>query len=63
VIAAPRLSGDKCLCRTCGGYFASTWSFDMHRVGPYTDRRCLDEKSMNRAGFSLVSDGFWRVPG
>jgi hypothetical protein len=63
VTAAPHPSGDKCLCRACGCYFASTWSFDVHRAGPYSDRGCLDLESMKRAGFSLVSDGSWRVPG
>ena len=58
-----QLTGDRCLCRACGRYFVSTWSFDTHRAGVYTDRRCLDLESMKRAGFREVSDGYWRVPG
>lgn len=58
-----KLSGDKCRCAACGALFASTWSFDRHRHGSYTGRRCFDLKSMKQAGFSQDSSGFLRVPG
>ena len=29
-------------CRECNGHFSGDTAFDRHRVGPPTERRCID---------------------
>jgi hypothetical protein len=60
---APKLARDRCRCAVCGLSFASTWSFDSHRAGPYTDRRCLTKKQLKQKANWSISNGFWRLPG
>jgi hypothetical protein len=60
---APRLTGSRCRCPTCGEYFNSTSVFDRHRVGLWRDqgihRRCLSGDEMTARGWSLNAKGFW----
>lgn len=56
------LRGDRCRCTACGEYFRSTYAFDRHRQGPYTDRRCLAVAAMSEAGFKQDSRGYWMSP-
>lgn len=55
-----RLSGDRNQCPTCGELFNRTSVFDKHRVGKYSDRRCLTVEEMEAAGMFIGADGFWR---
>lgn len=55
----PKLSGDRCRCGACGEAFNSTYAFDKHRQGPYTDRRCLTPLAMADKGFEKNAAGFW----
>lgn len=54
-----KLRGDRCQCRACGELFNSTYAFDKHRQGPYTDRRCLSVAAMAERGFTQNAHGFW----
>lgn len=51
-----------CLCRACGVYFLSVRAFDQHRVGPWSERRCLTTPRMSERGLVLDPRGFWRRP-
>ena len=55
----PRLTGSRCLCRTCGDYFNSVSMFDKHRVGEYPARRCLTSEEMSARGYVRNEAGFW----
>jgi len=52
--SAPRLTGNRCLCRGCNRYFSTVANFDRHRRGG----QCLDPKD---AGLVLVK-GIWKRP-
>jgi hypothetical protein len=41
--------------------FSTTRTFDQHRVGPYTDRRCLTTDELLAKDWSNKK-GFWRGP-
>lgn len=41
---------DICQCSVCGEVFNSTFAFDYHRTGDYTDRRCLTTEEMRDKG-------------
>jgi hypothetical protein len=59
-MSGQRLSGNRCLCRSCGGYFNSLKGFDRHRVGNYPElRRCLTPTEMLKRGMTVNSVGFW----
>lgn len=58
-MAAPRLTGSRCLCRTCGEYFNSTGMFDRHRIGTCPDRRCMTAAELLKRGYSRNAGGFW----
>jgi len=56
---APKLTGPRCQCPSCGLLFASVREFDRHRTGTYAKpgewrgtRRCLRLEE-------LVSRGWW----
>jgi uncharacterized protein YwgA len=53
------LRGDRCQCTVCREYFNSTYAFDKHRKGPYTNRRCLTVNQMYNAGMAINRAGFW----
>lgn len=55
-----RLTGSRCLCRGCGEYFNSVFSFDRHRIwASPTVQRCLTHEEMVRKGMSINASGFW----
>lgn len=57
---APRLTGNRCQCPACDGYFNSVKAFDRHRVGAYPNsRRCLSPPEMTRRGMTANRAGFW----
>lgn len=58
---APRLTGDLCRCGACGESFGRTSTFDRHRAGPYTDRRCQPTGWMLERGWFKDDRGFWRT--
>jgi hypothetical protein len=59
-MSGQRLSGNRCLCRSCGQYFNSLKGFDRHRVGAYPNsRRCLTSPEMIRRGMTANRAGFW----
>lgn len=51
-----------CRCACCGEYFGGERAFDVHRVGPMTDRRCLPRSGMRDVGLDLDESGYWRRP-
>ena len=56
-MTAPKLTGNRCQCPTCGEYFTSTRAFDRHRIGQFgNDRRCLTATEMDAAGLGEGSD-------
>ena len=57
-----KLIGDRSECAACRLRFTSTSSFDKHRVGNYTERRCLTESELRTKGFEPNEHGYWRVP-
>jgi hypothetical protein len=57
------LRGNNCQCRACGLLFRAVSSFDLHRVGPYEDRRCLTALQLSDKGWAMDSGGFWRRAG
>jgi hypothetical protein len=54
------LRGKSCLCRSCGAQFRAITTFDLHRSGPMTDRRCLTPTEMALAGLFIDRLGYWR---
>jgi len=48
-----------CRCSVCRLYFNSVKPFDMHRVGPWEQRRCLSEDEMRELGMTLNRKGYW----
>ena len=63
-MTAPKLTGNRCQCPTCGDYFTSTRAFDRHRIGQFgNDRRCLTAGEMDAAGFARNARGFRGEPG
>lgn len=62
----PRVTGNRCQCPTCGGYFNGVQPFDMHRIGRYAkpgewhgNRRCLAVAEMEARGWVRNAAGFW----
>ena len=64
-MSAPKLTGNRCQCPTCGQYFSRVRMFDRHRVGPYgkkgepCGRRCLTVAEMAGRGWLVNVDGLW----
>jgi hypothetical protein len=54
-----RLAGSRCQCTACNQYFNSTGTFDEHRIGPYSNLRCLTTEQMTAKGWLVNEDGFW----
>jgi len=50
------------ICISCGLDFKSTSSFDQHRTGEPSKRRCLTVKELKALGFEPDEKGKWRVP-
>ena len=55
-----KLTGNKCQCGACSLYFRSVSAFDRHRVGPHSNRRCLDITQMSSKGMVCDERGFWK---
>lgn len=49
----PRLTGNKCLCRSCGRYFGGVAGFDAHRRAG----QCVPPETI---GMAQDAAGFWR---
>jgi hypothetical protein len=61
-MSALKLTGNRCQCTVCDGYFNSTSTFDRHRVGRYTTdacRQCLTTAALIARGWSKNRHGFW----
>ncbi|MGH8147569.1 MAG: hypothetical protein ACREPY_14705 [Rhodanobacteraceae bacterium] len=64
-MSAPKLTGNRCQCPTCGEYFNGVQGFDKHRTGDYAKpgnpntRRCLTVAQMRAEGFERNAAGFW----
>ena len=41
-----RIGTRNCKCSGCGEYFTSVGTFDLHRAGTGSNRRCLDPAKM-----------------
>lgn len=54
-----RENTDRCRCGGCREYFNSTASFDKHRTGKYSARRCLTIDEMVKIGMSQNTSGYW----
>ena len=54
-----KLSGDRCMCPTCGEYFNRTSVFDRHRIGKLGEKRCLTIAQMDSGGFRKNLHGYW----
>lgn len=60
-----KLRGDHCMCTACGEFFNSTYSFTLHRYGPYAPvtepdtRRCRSREEMLTRGWEKNPTGFW----
>ena len=48
-----------CKCPACGEYFNSEYSFNKHRIGPYTARRCRNHEEMRKRGMGINKRGYW----
>jgi hypothetical protein len=55
----PSFVGDVNQCPTCFTVFNSTAAFDKHRVGPFTDRKCLSDDEMLAKGMGPNKYGRW----
>lgn len=62
IYVARKLNGARCRCPACGEHFNSVSTFDRHRVGAYTARRCLTVAEMTARGWNLNAGGFWMTP-
>ena len=54
-----KLTGKRCQCMACGQYFNRDSTFDKHRVGPMSERRCLTLEEMRTKGWQHNTAGFW----
>jgi hypothetical protein len=63
-MTAPKLTGNRCQCPTCGDYFASVRGFSRHRIGTVgtADRRCLTSEELGELGWRRNDRGFLLTP-
>lgn len=60
-----KLTGSRCACSQCGGFFGSERLFTRHRTGAYAKaeqpntRRCLSAEEMAGNGWRINSRGLW----
>ena len=55
-----KLTGDQCMCPSCGEYFNSTKAFDKHRTGEIGKKICVSPNDMIvKRGMSISKKGFW----
>ena len=54
---------NRCLCASCGCYFGGLRAFERHRIGPASDRTCLDpccvSDSQKRPLLQLNKHRYW----
>ena len=54
---------NRCQCGSCNAYFGGVRAFEVHRVGPPDNRRCLVPASASdrhgRPLFKLDRNGYW----
>ena len=49
---------DKCQCSACKLYFNSTYAFDKHRTGDFSEqRRCFSLKELKDKGWATTATG------
>jgi hypothetical protein len=49
-----------CRCPSCGAYFGGEKTFERHRLGDMSERRCLGPDDMRAEGLSQDARGYWR---
>jgi hypothetical protein len=60
-----KLTGSRCACSQCGGFFGSERLFSRHRIGAHAKagqpnvRRCLSAVEMAGNGWRINSRGLW----
>ena len=54
-----RVGGNAQHCACCHETFSGTTAGDRHRVGPWSDRRCLNPEEMQEAGLRQNARGVW----
>ncbi|MGH9640587.1 MAG: hypothetical protein ACRD3Y_11025, partial [Bryobacteraceae bacterium] len=65
---APKLTGNRCQCPTCGEYLSSPRAFDRHRTGDYAKagkpntRRCIPVADLLANGWVRNARGFLMQP-
>jgi hypothetical protein len=63
-MTAPKLTGLRCQCTSCGECFNRERVFQRHRVGVHgVDRRCLSIAEMTVRGWRRNAAGFWVMDG
>ena len=54
---------NRCRCASCGAYFGGLRAFEKHRIGPASDRTCLDPRCVsdrqNQSVLKLNRLGYW----
>lgn len=53
------LGQSRCQCAACDQYFNRVSTFDKHRKGDYSSRRCLSPDEMQALGWRCNDAGFW----
>ncbi len=48
-------------CPSCGEFFNSNASFDKHRYGEYSDRRCYTPEEMRSELKMTYHEGWWVI--
>lgn len=68
-MTAPKLTGNRCQCPTCGQLFSSVREVDRHRIGTYAEpgdwahkRRCMTPAEMDARGWVRNAQGFRMQP-
>lgn len=51
---------DRNQCPSCGEFFSSSYAFDAHRIGAFSNRRCMTLAEMVGKGM-LRNSNFWWV--
>ena len=49
-------------CPGCGELFGGVRTFDLHRYGPFTARKCLTAAELAAKGWRHDAAGFWSRP-
>lgn len=60
--SALTVDSQNCYCSACGLHFSGVAGFDVHLLGPSSDRRCKTELLLRSEDFEPNSRGFCRIP-